>query len=337
MSLEDNTAVDLYDIVLLLNYERATTDPRFRHAKLREVTKTDFTTFLVLRERLPVWFLRSNKIGWAFDTKTPPASRRDEPDLPSNMVLIPTPDLLRSLTPKELETYFWQVRCHDGCFTAICLVQEFFDLFPKTTRLQVRLVQNNKPKVFDVLADNRVILEFELVDPNLLTLSIVAPGGMSHIGGGQDSMPHSVLGFRSEQEGDAHDQTPDFDAILDMSSLQFGDAGRGFRGKGLFVLEPEKDYAARLKTFAKGNDFVDAQLSLRIRNPLTDQKAWLQDVAVRAKARWERRHENPFCGYCGAPKASKRCALCKSTYYCDEAHQSGAWSFHKHFCKPTTQ
>lgn len=335
MSHAESTTIDLYDIVLLLNYERATTDTRFRHAKLREVTKSNFTTFLVLRNLLPAWFSRSNKIGWDFDTKKPPNNRRNERDLPSNMVPVPTPDLLQSLTPKELETYFWQVRCHDGCFTAICLVQEFFDLFPKNTRLHVRLVENNKPKAFDILADNRIILEFELFDPNLLTLSIVAPGGMSYIGGGQDSMPHAVLGLRSEQsqEGDAHDQIPDFDAILDMSSLQFGDVGRRFRGKGLFALESEKDYATRLKTFAKENTFADPRMSLRIHNPLTDQKAWLRDVALHAKTRWEKRHENPFCGYCGAPEAQKRCTACKTTYYCDETHQNGAWSFHKHFCK----
>jgi hypothetical protein len=29
--------LDLYDIAVLLNYERNTTEPRFRHTKLREV------------------------------------------------------------------------------------------------------------------------------------------------------------------------------------------------------------------------------------------------------------------------------------------------------------
>jgi len=74
--------IDLYDIVLLLNYERATTGPRFRHAKLREVTTGDITTVRMQHMQLPAWFTETQKIGWVFDTNKPAANKINEPDLP---------------------------------------------------------------------------------------------------------------------------------------------------------------------------------------------------------------------------------------------------------------
>ena len=38
----EEIVLELHDISLLLNYERASTEPRFRHTKLREVTTNEF-------------------------------------------------------------------------------------------------------------------------------------------------------------------------------------------------------------------------------------------------------------------------------------------------------
>ena len=324
--------LDLHDIVVLLNFERVTTDPRFRHAKLREVTTTHFRT--VLHRDLPEWNLKPNRIGWVFDTKKPPASREHEPDLPSNMLPSPTPENLRDLTPQQLETYFWQARNHDGCFASAVLLQYFLDLFPDDTRLRVRTVENGCPKIYETLADSRSIIEFRLYDPKLLTVSDVMPGSTSYIGGGDDTMPHCVLGFKSGDPSHAQSHILGFDTILDMSCLQYGDVGRGFGGRGLFVLESEREYASRLRTFAERNSFHHAKISWRIQNVPPHHAQWLREAAKRAKARWDERHKTRFCGHCGAPlKVPRRCGACRSVWYCDEMHQRSAWPSHKPFCK----
>lgn len=119
--------------------------------------------------------------------------------------------------------------------------------------------------------------------------------------------------------------------VLDLSSLQFGDLGRGLGGRSLFTLESLDAFYDRIERIAHGADTENARISARI-GPSADD-AWLKDVARRAKARWERRAEERWCGHCGAPgKELKKCAACKDAVYCDEAHQAAAWPFHKRFC-----
>ncbi|KAJ7744101.1 hypothetical protein B0H16DRAFT_1858102 [Mycena metata] len=56
------------------------------------------------------------------------------PDLPSNMLPSPVPANL-NLTPKQLETIYWQARDHDGCYKSVTLFQHFFDLYPSDVPL----------------------------------------------------------------------------------------------------------------------------------------------------------------------------------------------------------
>ncbi|KAF2793141.1 hypothetical protein K505DRAFT_362251 [Melanomma pulvis-pyrius CBS 109.77] len=59
-------------------------------------------------------------------------------NLPTNMLPANPSQKLFTLTPKELETIFYQIRGHNGCYPAVALLQHFFDLFPETTLLRIR-------------------------------------------------------------------------------------------------------------------------------------------------------------------------------------------------------
>ena len=320
--------LELHDISLLLNYERASTEPRFRHTKLREATTNKFSTIRFLS---PQWTqVTRPKIGLVFDRAQQKKSSKDEPDLPSNML----PNIIRPnlshLSVKELETYYWQVRNHDGCFTTVTLFQHFIDLFPESTQIRVRKVDNNKPIVYSMLASERLIVEMDLHEPHTVSMSVVLPDNVTYITGEDPTMIHAVLGF--SPPGSAIDT---IDTILDLASLQFGDVGRGNKGRSLFVLESTSQYANRLEKYAKSSNFENPKLSLRIRG--TPKDDWLRAVAQRAKERWEKRATVPWCGHCGAPPSRdqnlKKCSKCKAAWYCDADHQTAAWTFHKHFCK----
>lgn len=329
------TILNLHDIALLLNYERASTEPRFRHTKLREVAD-DATNFKTIRILTPDWDEATvPKTGFVFDRakKTIEKNQDDEsPDLPTTMLPTPVPSKLQNLTPKQLETYYWQARNHDGCFRTVTLFQHFIDLFPPDTQVRVPTLQKGLPMVYTTIANHRRIMEFNLFEPASVSLSCVFPDNMTYISGSDKVVPHAVLGFGSD--------VTYVDTILDLASLQFGDVGRGYNGHGLFVLEPIDRYIARLDKFAKRNDFNNCKMSVRIDD--APDNIWLLAVAKKTKERWDKRATEPWCGYCGAPpqkdQSLKRCAACKDAHYCNADHQRSAWSFHKHFCaKPRTR
>ena len=321
----EEIVLELHDISLLLNYERASTEPRFRHTKLREVTTNDFSTVQFLT---PHWAqVTRPKIGLVFDRAQQTESSQDEQDLPSNMLPNTIPANLSHLSSKELETYYWQARNHDGCFTTVTLFQHFMDLFPEFTRIRVRKVDKDKTLVYSTLASDRFIVEMDLYEPHTVSMSAVLPDNETYITGDDPTMSHAVLGFGPPGST--------IDTILDLASLQFGDVGRGNKGRSLFVLESVFQYANRLEKFAKSSNFKKPKLSQRIQGTPNDD--WLRAVAQRAKGRWEKRAAVPWCGHCGAPPPRdqdlKKCSKCKAAWYCDADHQSAAWTFHKHFCK----
>jgi len=315
--------LDLYELALLLNYERASTEPRFRYAKLRETASasSDFKTVLL---DVPDWKQASGpKTGFVFDKRTPPVSARDVPDLPSNMLPNPIPANLQGLSEKEVETIYWQARGHDGCYKSITLLQHFFDLYPESTKLRIRTSAGVE---FTTTASTRVILEVKLLRPKLLTLSCVLPN-QTYITGAGDTMLHAVAGFaRLEDEN--------VSIVLDLASMQFGEAGRGLGGRSTFALESLDGFYDRVEKIAFGADTANAKTSLRI-GPCPDD-VWLKGVARKVKQRWEKRETEPWCGHCGAPgfggKELRKCSACREVYYCNAAHQAGAWQFHKRFC-----
>jgi hypothetical protein len=147
-------------------------------------------------------------------------------------------------------------------------------------------------------------------------------GGQEYINGDEDAMMHAVVGFSALGNTNAT-------TVLDLSSLQFGDAGRRLGGRSTFALESVDAFCDRLEVVARDANMT--KVSQGIRSGPND--AWLQGVAKRAKERWEACDVKAWCGHCGVPgEAFKRCSLCHTEPYCNEAHSAAACPFHRRFC-----
>src|SRR6266571_4688398 len=92
-----------------LNYERATTEPRFRHAKLREIALNgDFKTVYPVIPPDQWNGTHLPKIGFVFDRRRLSESEKISPDLVSNILPNSAQRHLRNLDPKDLELCYWQ-------------------------------------------------------------------------------------------------------------------------------------------------------------------------------------------------------------------------------------
>ncbi|KAJ3851809.1 hypothetical protein EV368DRAFT_42349 [Lentinula lateritia] len=336
----ERETIDLYDIALLLNYERASSEPRFRNSKLREVATHEFD-FRSVMIKTPLWTAHKGaKDGFVFQRikRAIHDSDESEPDLPSNIlspqVMSPLARDITQLAPSRLETIYWQARGHDGCFKSVAILQYFLDLYAIDPLLRIRLA-NGREYVTSSSPTSISIVEYDLLVVKHLTLAVVLPDNQTYITGSSDQprFRHAVVSF------DSHPYNGDNEIILDMASMQFGETGRGpgRKGKCMFVLESLGDYKKRLLTVAGG--FEKAKVSSRITpDPNQANEAWMWKVAKKAKERWEKRGEHHWCGHCGRPLANgpglKRCSRCRQVYYCDEEHQKMAWSsHHKSWCR----
>lgn len=189
------------------------------------------------------------------------------------------------------------------------------------------------------LLHGRLTATYTLKDPKHMVMSVVchgepyerAPGIMAlksgtFITGEGDSMPHCVMGFLPIVELSPPGQKT---IMLDLASMQFGDAGRGLRGRtSLFVLEDMDAFRTRMEELAESVSGPDMGGPYIPRG----EEYWLEDVARRVKRRYDRRETEHWCGHCGAPANRLACTGCKAAWYCDREHQVAAWSHHKRWC-----
>ncbi|KAG9194663.1 hypothetical protein G6011_04698 [Alternaria panax] len=318
--------LDLYDIAVLLNYERSTTEPRLRHTKLREVAfpGTEPQTVALNSPVNQGW--NENACTWIILDQQQ-AITPDAPDLPTNFL---REDKIRdnTLSNEQLETLFHQARNHDGCYQAISLLQIFFALFQDETKLRVRHFPYGKGpgSSYTTTISRRVVIEESFRNPKFTTAICVLPEGTMYTSGHESELKHAVVGFSP------HDSET-VQSFLDLSSMQFGDIGRGPgpKGKQLFALDTAEEFAMRFSKLAKGTDSSKSQRTLTISGTPADD--WLEEVALRAKKRWDNRANEKWCGHCGAPRAKSKCAGCGDAYYCGREHQKMAWGFHKGYCQ----
>ena len=316
--------LDLYDIAVLLNYERNTTEPRFRYTKLREVA-------------LPGAKLETDALedpvdqDWNQDASTwivldeGQASDPNAPDLPTQFLPL---GVASTLSDEQLETIFYQARNHDGCYQAVGLVQIFFGLFPNDTKLRVRHapVNHQRGVSYTTTISRRVIVEVTFRNPKFATAIRVFPKDTTYVSGHESEMEHAFVGFSSPD-------SKTLTTFLDLSSMQFGDTGRGPgpKGKELFALDTPEEFALRFSKLATGTDSSKTKETLAISGTSVDD--WLTEVAQRVKTRWDNRKTERWCGHCGVPYPKNRCAgTCKEAYYCSKEHRTLAWSFHKGYC-----
>jgi hypothetical protein len=109
-------ALDLHAIATLANYERATSDPRFRHYRLREMSDARGEFRTIRLNWLPGELDGGGAVpvrGFAFEKAPRPES---EMDLPSNLLCASPSEEVARMSEKELDTIYWEVRGHDGCY-----------------------------------------------------------------------------------------------------------------------------------------------------------------------------------------------------------------------------
>lgn len=317
--------LDLYDIGVLMSYERSTTEPQLRHTKLREVAFPGTQPQSASLNNAVNQSWNKNACTWIVVEKQTP-SDPSTPDLPQDF-LQEDKRASNTLTEEQLETLFHQARNHDSCYKTISLLQLFFGLFPDETRLRVRHAPLNKQpgESYTTTIGRRVIIEESFREPKVTTAISVLPEGTLHVSGHEPQLPHAVVGFSP------HDSAT-VKTFFDLSSMQFGEIGRGPgpKGKQLFALDTPEEFAIRFSHLAKGADPSKSQRNLTISGTPFDD--WLEEVAVRVKRRWDSRENEKWCGHCGAPNAASRCSGCGQAYYCGKQHQKLAWAFHRGYC-----
>ncbi|KAF2702651.1 hypothetical protein K504DRAFT_394125 [Pleomassaria siparia CBS 279.74] len=298
--------LDLVDIAVLLTYERTSTDARFRNAKLKDFSYSKPTGSIVI------------------DMEKHPEETDTTPDTASNILPLDPCPKLAALSSKEQETIFHQVRGHDGRYTSTALLQHFFDQYPPDTPLHVRHLK--KSDSYTTVIKQRVICEIKLNKPTYNILTRVTPGEETYASGFEPTQLHShIMIAPTSAAGRDFSKT-----FLDLASMRYGDVGRGFKGKALFVLDTAEEYDQRLPRMCRGPPDYNMKTSARIGPMPTD--AWLKEVAARVKERWENREREKWCGHCGAPAPKSRCSRCKQVWFCGEEHQKATWPFHKVYC-----
>ncbi|KAI5887049.1 uncharacterized protein SCHCODRAFT_02640593 [Schizophyllum commune H4-8] len=357
--------LDLYDIALLLNYERLIAEPRFHGYRLLDVVYDGqpFTD-----DRLAAHWDRT-----AYHEATAPAqkatgepnfefvSKLDEPrhgvsllyhrgpastkdqDSPATFVAaneqraaaagLTDPPFRFSdlqLSDRDRETLFYQSRSVGSSDSAVRLVQYFFALYPADTHLCVRTYDRTDPEYFTTIS-HRVVLQYVLRGLRMHTINSFLPDKSTvyHTPGQDGRARHSVLTF-----GNAPARWDNIRTVLNLASLEFGDAGRGVKGKGTFVLEPIKAYDARLDRVAEANELLMEEITVEL-PPLKEgdeEEMHLKAIAAKVKGRWDSRGKEPWCGHCGAPGPKVQAKCCSSARYCSRDHQVAAWPFHKLYC-----
>lgn len=316
--------LDLVDIAVLLNYERATTDERFLNTKLREVA------FPGQGLRSIGYDSKALPKGWNNNERTwivlDEVKAQGERQLPAT-VKLERHFLQPTLSEQQLETIFHRIRAYDSCASVTVLLKTFFELFPDDTELRIRHAPTDKQPGSSYITSisNRCVITDKLVKPKFSTVLCSPQKGNIKYTGTESEMAHWYTAFYAPD-------SEQITSVLNLASMQFGEAGRGpgEKGKMLVVLDTKADYDKRLLRIAEGVDLAQRRTLPIVLSPYD---ATMDRVARKVKERWERRNIEKWCAHCGAPEPKFKCAGCGDVWFCNKGHQKMVWSFHKGYCK----
>jgi MYND finger len=331
---ENLTPIPLRTLTTLLNYERCISDRRFRGCKLIHSTFADpnlldqiepeFRQMLdskptsVKKIHLHVFRIDSDEITGTSST---------------NDIICPDAvPAVHALPFVQRELIYHESRGHDGCYNAIELYQQFFDLCPPGQALSIQL-KNELP--VQVSPFTRRILEFKMKGPKLLTISTGMrtrenKKGTIITGLEQESL-HSVLGF-------AGPKSENVDFVVDMTRMQWGESGRGQYGE-LYYLGSLAGY---YEVMGKVCDGIEELGKGATHVAPSEHTKAMESCARRVWKRWENRDKEGWCDYCGVGSLERRlldCSACKKkkVRYCCKEHQKAAWKLHKLTCEKKTK
>ncbi|KAH8784392.1 hypothetical protein BGZ57DRAFT_974008 [Hyaloscypha finlandica] len=299
---EASPPIPLRTLTILLNYERCIADLRFRGCKLFNSTFADPTL---------IDNMASDNLMHQTILPRKPASVKQvhlhafriESDqvtgTPSTNDIIDrnAPLDVQALPFAQRELIYHESRGHDGCYKAIELYQHFFELCPPvSTGMKVGGSTSGK-------------------------------GGTIVTGLDQESL-HSALGFAAPGMGNV-------DFVVDMTRMQWGEAGRGSLGE-LYYLGSVAGYYRAMENVCDDIEEVGYGATHVAPSIHTDA---MKSCASRVWERWENRDTEGWCDYCGGPDSSERrllnCSACKETKvrYCCKEHQKAGWKLHKFTCE----
>jgi hypothetical protein len=319
--------IPLRTLTTLLNYERCRSDPRFQGIKLLHSTFADPTLTNQLSPEMRQLLLGSQppSVKQIHLHAFGPDSDNFTATLSSYDAFHPTAGpTVRSLTFAQRELIYHESRDHDGCYKALALYQHFLDLCPVGQKLSIQ-IKNEEPVLVDRYP--RSILEFKMKGPKQITISTGLPtAGTIVIGSEQESL-HSVLAF--PRPGSKF-----CDFVVDMTRMQFGEAGRGTFGEPYFLgstdafMDIMKNVCDEVEELGIGASHVG----------MSEHTEVLNACAERVWDRWQNREKEGWCDYCGVGSAERRlldCSACKKVKvrYCCKEHQKAGWKLHKFTCE----
>ncbi|KAF9042142.1 hypothetical protein BJ165DRAFT_1405852 [Panaeolus papilionaceus] len=344
--------VDLHDLLVLLNYERARRDRYFHNTRLQEITTTTFQSRKINKNARTKWGQSdpSHRLGIVFGSqmkRTVGNQQSEELELPTNILKPPVPPSLSKLTLREQETIYWRSRNRGGSDTTTNLLECLFDTWPDTSpllRVRIPPLGNKPAQEFLTSPYTRKAVEFTLIEPTEATVT-VTPTKTFVNNASDEEVAYSVIGLTSldsSTSANMGDAGP-VDTIVDLSSMQHGDAGRGYHTEDAFIVARLEDYVQDcLPKFAKSHTFEHATYNCTARR-LARREPWddeMLETVDYVRRYWEFRHIRTFCAFCGVPEGFKGdgkplicCSRCQNEFYCSHFHQQSAWAYHQHFCR----
>lgn len=183
----------------------------------------------------------------------------------------------------------------NGCVIVYAIFDHLLNSFEPTRKV---LIRSASGVVGESNVSRRVLAEYGYRETKEIVLSsIMPPRRLTMMTGEVEVMPHFVSLFQNVRSGKT-------DTVLDLSSMQFGDIGRGPGGE-LFWCGDLWEFSHKTSDqVAKSWELKE--VSRKTMEGTEAERIRRQGVAMKIKERYA---DGPsgFCGYCGAPKPPKKC------------------------------
>ncbi|CAG8962200.1 hypothetical protein HYFRA_00005252 [Hymenoscyphus fraxineus] len=319
--------IDLRKLTTLLNYERVTSDPRFQGVKLGSSSIADpkmiqqLTSMKACQDLIDQAPPSIEKTVWSTVAYDP--THRNNSEFPAATCEVHplASDKVKALTSAQRDSLYYGLLGDEGCFEAITLYELFFVHCERGQKVSIQLGKE-PPHLVDL--SDHFIVELKLQHPKILT--VVAGLPETSVSGFRDEQGRAILAFRNDP------LTPDI--VVDMSRLQYGDAGRGDYGEN-YYLGRFSDYLESFKKLYGNIVPLNSKPPGLYKSSSKERREWQIGCAERAWKRWNEKESKPWCDFCGKGGNLMKCGACKNSevWYCCKEHQVAGWKLHKHTCE----
>ncbi|KAG4440083.1 hypothetical protein IFR05_004426 [Cadophora sp. M221] len=299
-------------------------DPRYKGLKLGGSTRSDQNLSEGITKLLPkIWDGEPESVRrrfvhmFATDPETADRTSSDNP--PATCSIHPYASAgVKYLSRADLDLIFHETRGQNGCYNAIGMYQDFFALCPEGQQVSIQIA-NEEPTLISATARS----DSPRIDDKLWYTS----------SGAHSSENHCVLAFRHPSNGDIFSKENYY--IVDMTRLQYGEAGYGTYGETYFLGTYEEHLTSMSKICGE-LEFNRMVTATKDQTNEPENQVRVKECAMRAWERWMNRDKEGWCEYCGRGGVElKRCGACKGrkVWYCCDEHNRKGWKLHKLTCE----